>query len=104
MKDLYHDNFVPFFRPQVLLFGFGERRQEFLKKLKEVKNELSQCFNGVFSTATGKDEDLRKNSSKLKEKMNAVLLYVGIVKLLYYFEFQWEHFSVRFCSFTGIYS
>ena len=46
----------------VLLFGFGKRRQEFLKKLKSLKIDLYQCFGS-------KGED----SSKLKEKSATVL-------------------------------
>ena len=46
----------------VLLFGFGKRRQEFLKKLKSLKNDLNQCFGS-------KGED----SGKMKEKSAVVL-------------------------------
>ena len=31
----------------VLLFGFGKRRQEFLKRLKNLKDEMHQCFVGM---------------------------------------------------------
>lgn len=46
----------------VLLFGFGKRRQEFLKKLKCLKTDLYQCFRS-------KGEE----SYKIKEKSATVL-------------------------------
>ena len=55
-----------------MLFGFGKRRQGFLKKLKELKMEIYQCLGLT------KVEDEKKDAIKFKEKVSTILKLVCI--------------------------